>query len=55
MHLPVGREDVKRRWHITNDVSIKDRHGERISVKEFLVLSCGAFEGFPGVYPLQGH
>lgn len=53
--LPVDGENVKRRWHIAKAVCFKDRHWERVSVKELLVLSCGAFEGLPGVNTLQGH
>lgn len=52
--IPVRGENVERWRSIAGPVGFKDRHGDRISVEELLVLSSGAFEGLPGVNALQG-
>lgn len=51
--LPVRGENVERGWCVANTVGFKDWNWKRVSVKELLVLSRGAFEGFPSVNALQ--
>lgn len=52
--LPIRGKYVERWRSIAGPIGFKDRHWQRISVEELLVLSSGAFEGLPGVNALQG-
>lgn len=52
--VPIRGKYVERWRSIAGPIGFKDRHWQRISVEELLVLSSGAFEGLPGVNALQG-